>query len=68
MKRKWTKEEVSAWYEETKAITYANPEDANLMVRKPNSLGWTLNWANPKSYLVIAAVFVCAWIMACLLA
>ena len=38
-KRKWTAEEVTRWYQQTGAITYANPEDANWVVRKPRSLG-----------------------------
>lgn len=55
-KRKWTPEEVAGWYQRTGAITYANPEDANWVVRKPRSLGWTLNWANPKSYCLLAVI------------
>ena len=61
MKRKWTEPEVKAWYQKTGAITYYNKEDANVVVRKPHSQGWTVNWANPKAYLlqggILAVVF-----------
>jgi len=58
-KRKWTEEEVSRWYQETGAITYTNKEDGNLIVRKPGgSMGWTVNWANPKSYLLQAVLLL----------
>lgn len=60
-KRKWTAEEVARWYQQTGAITYANPEDANWVVRKPRSLGWTLNWANPKSCLIAAGILIALW-------
>ena len=51
-KRKWTEEEVKQWYRDTGAFTYANRENRNVVVRKPRSLGWTVNWANPKAYLM----------------
>ncbi len=61
-KRKWTTEEVQRWYLTTKAITYCNPEDANILVKKPGREGCTVNWANPKAYLlqgvILAAVAV----------
>lgn len=60
-KRKWTAEEVWQWYLATKSFTYCNPADANLLVKKPNREGYTVNWANPKAYLlqgaILAAVF-----------
>lgn len=56
MKRKWTEEEVRQWYlahpDATGFNTYSNPDDANLMVRKPRSQGWTLNFANPWSWVL----------------
>lgn len=61
MKRKWTAEEVSAWYQKTGAITYCNREDASMVVRKPKSLGWTLNWGNPVSYALLAVILGCVW-------
>lgn len=45
----------------TGAFTYSNKEDANIVVKKPRSEGWTVNWANPKAYLlqgcILAIVF-----------
>ena len=39
-KRKWTAEEVSQWYRDTGALTYANPYDLNIVVKKPRSEGY----------------------------
>ena len=55
-KRKWTEKEVKQWYLLTGAVTYANREDGNLVVRKPRSLGLTVNWANPKAYLLMGGI------------
>lgn len=61
-KRKWTTEEVKQWYKDTGAFTYANPNDLNIVVQKPRSEGLTINWANPKAYLlqlvILALVFL----------
>lgn len=60
-KRKWTAEEVMQWYRDTGAFTYANPDDLNIVVKKPRSEGYTVNWANPKAYIlqgiILAVVF-----------
>ena len=60
-KRKWTAQEVKEWYQATGAFTYSNKEDANIVVKKPRSEGRTVNWANPKAYLlqgcILAIVF-----------
>lgn len=63
MKRKWSAEEVTAWYQKTGAIAYCNREDANIAVRKSRSLGWTLNWGNPKSYGLLALILGCVWLV-----
>ena len=55
-KRKWTTEEVRQWYRDTGAITYSNPDDLNIVVKKPRSEGLTVNWANPKAYLLQGAI------------
>lgn len=66
-KRKWTAEEINQWYKETGALTYANAGDANIIVKKPKSLGLTVNWANPFSYvligLILAVVFGIAYMV-----
>ena len=60
-KRKWTAEEVQQWYRDMGAFTYANSNDLNVIVKKPRREGLTVNWANPKAYLlqgvILAVVF-----------
>ena len=58
MKRKWSAQEVKEWYQATGAITYCNKEDANIVIKKPRSEGWTVNWANPKAYLLQGGILV----------
>ena len=55
-KRKWTGEEVKQWYLLTGAVTYANPEDRNVVVRKPRSMGLTVNRANPGAYVLLGGI------------
>ena len=55
-KRKWKAEEVQQWYRDTGAFTYANPDDLNIVVKKPKREGLTVNWANPKAYLLQGAI------------
>lgn len=55
-KRKRTAQEVKEWYQLTGALTYCNKDDANLIVKKPRSEGWTVNWANSKAYLLQAGI------------
>lgn len=66
-KRKWTAEEVQQWYRDTGAFTYANPDDLNIIVKKPRREGFTVNWANPKAYLlqgvILAVVFVVIYML-----
>ena len=62
-KRKWTAEEVKQWYRDTGAFTYANPNDLNIVVKKPRSEGLTVNWANPKAYLLLGAILAVVFII-----
>ena len=55
-KHKWTSEEVQFWYRGRKSQNYCNPEDTNWVVRKPRSLGWTMNLANKKTWWFLAGV------------
>ena len=55
-KRKWTEEEVRRWYQDTGEVTYSNPNDRNVIVPGPSGNKLTVNWANPKAYLVIAGL------------
>ena len=66
-KRKWTAEEVQQWYRDTGAFRYANSEDLNIVVKKPRREGLTVNWANPKAYLlqgtILAVVFAVLYLL-----
>lgn len=66
-KRKWTAEEVQQWYRDTGALTYVNPHDLNIVVKKPRREGFTMNWANPKAYLlqgtILVAVFAIIYLL-----
>jgi len=55
-KRKWTNEEVVAYRKKTGAFFYFNKEDTNLLVPKASGFGRTFNFANPISWVIIAAV------------
>ena len=59
-KQKWTAEEIQQWYRDTGAFTYYNPNDSNIVVKKPRREGLTVNWANPKAYLLQG---MCGFIM-----
>ena len=39
-------------------VFYYNKNDFRLLVEKKYGWGWTLNFANKKSYLVIGALFI----------
>lgn len=58
MKRKWTPEEVRQWYDRHGLYVYCNPEDGNWIVRKAWGFGWTMNLANPRTWLFLAGVLV----------
>ena len=66
-KRKWTAEEVQQWYRDTGIFTYANPDDLNIVVKKFRREGLTVNWANPKAYLlqgaILAVVFAVLYLL-----
>ena len=55
-KRKWTDEEVRQWYKDMGAVIYSNPKDLNVIVPGYERNKLTVNWANPKVYLVIAGL------------
>ncbi len=57
-KRKWTAEEVQQWYRDAGAVTYVNPDDLNIIVKKRSGAALTVNWANPKTYLLQGIILV----------
>jgi len=51
------------WYKW--GLFYSNPKDSRIFVPKSNPwMGWTLNFANPYAYIVIAAILLFIIIMA----
>ena len=63
-KRKWTREEVAQYRSEHGVFFYYNKEDANIFVPKAFGIGFTLNWANPVSWVlsaILAALII--WVV-----
>jgi uncharacterized membrane protein len=54
--RKWTNEEIKEYRETHGSFFYCNKEDSNFLVPKTYGIGWTINWANPISWLFILLV------------
>jgi uncharacterized membrane protein len=55
-KRKLTKDEVEQWRKEHRRVGYFNKQDSNLFVSKGYGIGFTLNWGNPLSWILIAVI------------
>ena len=56
-RRKWTTEEIEEYREMKGAFFYSNKEDSNVFVPKVFGFGWTVNWANPVSWVLALAIF-----------
>lgn len=55
-KRKWTREEIENWRKEHYGnIGYFNKEDSNVFIPKASGFGWTVNFANPITWIIVAA-------------
>jgi len=57
-KHRWSKEEIAEYRKKSGAFFYFNKDDSNIFVSKASGLGSTLNWANPVSWLIVAAVVI----------
>lgn len=55
-RRKWTKDEVEIWRKEHRGVGYFNKQDRNIFVSKRYGIGFTFNWGNPQSWIVIAII------------
>jgi uncharacterized membrane protein len=55
-KMAWTKEEIKEYRKTHSDVFYYNKEDANFLVPKAYGFGWTLNFANPISWVFILAI------------
>lgn len=61
MRKKTNKELLDTMHKNPgnwKGVFYFNKKDHRLTVPKINSLGWTFNFANPLSYILILAVLL----------
>ncbi len=60
MKRKFTNTEIYEFYEKTNPVFYFNKKDSNIIVPKYSKnrmrKGLGLNFANPKSYIIILGI------------
>lgn len=64
-RRRWTKDEIEQWREEHQGFGYCNKQDSNIFVSKRFGIGFTFNWGNPLSWvLIIAAITVAVVIKA----
>lgn len=52
-KRKWTQQEVQEYRNAHGTAFYFNKEDSNIFVPKAFGFGFSFNWANPLSWLVL---------------
>lgn len=69
MKEKITAELKEKWHEDPHnwilGFLYFNKNDHRVLVPKRNKfMGWTLNFASPYSYLVLAGITLCIGILA----
>ncbi|WP_068963327.1 DUF5808 domain-containing protein [Desulfosporosinus sp. BG] len=55
-RRKWSGEEIEEYRNRNGIFFYFNKEDSNFLVPKAFGIGWTLNWANPISWVIILAI------------
>jgi uncharacterized membrane protein len=55
-KRKWTKEEIEKYRKNQDSYFYFNKQDSNFIVPKTYGFGFTLNFANPISWVFIAVI------------
>ena len=56
-RRRWTIEEVTEWRKgHRNGFGYCNKEDSNIFVPKTYGFGWSMNWANPVSWVIIAVI------------
>jgi uncharacterized membrane protein len=61
-KRRWTKEEVSVYRRTHNTFFYVNKDDANIFVPREYSFGYTLNFGNLISWIILAAFIVIIYI------
>jgi uncharacterized membrane protein len=59
-KRKWTRDEIFAYKKEKgqSQVFYYNKEDSNIFILRESGLGFSPNWANPWSWVIIVCIII----------
>ena len=57
-KRKWTKAEISSYKKEKGQFFYFNKEDGNIFILRESGLGFSPNWSNPWSWVIILCIII----------
>jgi uncharacterized membrane protein len=55
-RRKWTLKEVDEYRKVNSTFFYFNKDDSSVFVPKPYGIGFTVNWANPITWLFILVI------------
>jgi uncharacterized membrane protein len=55
-KIRWTKEEIKEYKKKQDSYFYFNKEDSNIFIPKDYGFGWTFNWANPISWVILLVI------------
>jgi Predicted membrane protein len=55
-KRKWNKEEIEEYRKNRGAFFYCNKEDSNFLIPKAYGIGFTVNWANPVTWVIVVVI------------
>lgn len=55
-KRRWTNEEVAEYRKTHEGFGYSNREDSRIIVPKAFGIGFTFNWANPLSWVILVSL------------
>ena len=59
-RRRWTNDEVEQWRKEHQGFGYCNKQDSNIIVSKRYGIGFTFNWGNSLSWVIIIALIAAA--------
>lgn len=57
-KRKWSKKEIEEYRRIHSRIIYYNDEDSNFFVPKAYGFGFTVNFANPLTWIFVIAIIL----------
>lgn len=55
-KRKWARDEIEEYRKKKGKFFYYNKEDSNFLVPKAFGIGWTVNWANPITWVFVLVI------------